>query len=209
MAFPRPLLTLPMLLLATCGGGGGGGDDPVPLGLLSVASLDGAVRSNGIVVTGFTEQFVGDADSSEPGVGSRQFFSFQVDELPPGATVQSAVLQVMQVDPDGDPFVTLGVLVVDHVNYGGTLSAAAYAGLTLTSNIGTISNSELSGLRTLDVTEAVRADLLAARARSQFRLRFLVADSDNDANPDRVHFLDTDHAETLSEAPVLLVTLAE
>jgi hypothetical protein len=203
--------TVASILIATLsllgGCGSGGGDDAVTLGLGSAAALDGWVESDGTVVTGAGGPLVGDFDAVQPNVGYRQFFSFSLAGIPAGATVTNATLQLHQQITFGTPFATHGVVVVDHVDYGATLDAADYLGGTITAGIGTIASDATAGIRTLDVTARVAADIAAARTRSQYRLRFSVLDTDNDGASDYTQFCDAENSISgTGTLPVLLVT---
>ena len=194
---------------ATLGGcGSGGGDDgPVTVGLGSDPALDGWVESDGTVSTAGGGPLVGDFDAFQPNVGYRQFFSFSLAGIPAGAVVTSATLQLHQQFSVGDPFANHGVVVVDHVDYGAALDAADYGGNTLTANVGTIAPDTVNGVRTLDVTSRVQADLAAARTRSQYRVLWSVLDTDNDGVNDYVQFTDAENSiNGLGTVPVLLVT---
>jgi hypothetical protein len=194
------------LLVTGCGTSA---SNTVTLELTGDTTLDGAVRSNGTVLAGVDKSNIstGDIDGDEPGVGSRQFFSFILSAIPVGAVaIESARLQVKQEDADGDPFPTHGPVVVDHLVYGDTLDASDYSASALTAALGPFSTERSNGLRNLDVTAQVKADLVAGRTRSQFRLRFSLLDSDNNGRTERVHFRDADNSEAATPPPVLVVT---
>lgn len=200
-------LVLGILLLGGCGGMGSS-TSVETIELLSEPILDGAVRSNGSIRTGVDETgiFTGDDDNEEPGVGSRQFFSFALAPIPDGAlSIEAATLQIKQEDSDGDPFANHGVVIVDHLVYGNTLDAADYAAPSLTSALGPFSSDRTSGVRSLDVTSQVVADVRAGRPRSQFRVRFSLVDSDNNGKVERLHFRDADNSSQTTPPPVLVV----
>lgn len=180
-------------LVGSCGSGGGdsspatrqfifGGED----------DRDGMVSNDGIVNRTLAP-FLGDIDGSMNGQVFRQFFSFYIDLLPPGATVVSAELWLFQQDTSGTPFTDLGSIVVDHMFYD-LLGAADFAAAPLAANIGTLSTDPAVGYRILDVTSAVQADFAAGRPRSQYRLRFDPIESDGDSSTDIVSFNDTENS---------------
>lgn len=186
----------------TTGPGTGGGGEDMTVNLQSTGALDGWVRSDGnLATTGLP--ITGDIDGVAAGLGYRQFFSFDLSSLPAGSTVTAATLRVYQLSTTGTPYVDLGNVIVDHVDYGASLEPAAYAAAALTSNVGTISSDEILAFKSLAVTNQVQADLTAARVRAQFRLRFSNADSNNDGNSDFAEFTT---AEAPSNQPVLVVT---
>ena len=80
---------------------------------------------------------------------------------------------MFQESVEGDPYTELGRLLADHVDIGGVLSESDFDSPALTLDIGTLSTDTTLEYKTLDVTEAVKADALAGRGASAFRLRFL------------------------------------
>ncbi|MGE5551145.1 MAG: DNRLRE domain-containing protein [Bacteroidota bacterium] len=191
------------MMLAGCGGGS---PTPVTVTLVSEAGCDGHVA-----------KFADDSLSASPGdvrleIGDdsnntayRSFVSFLLD-IPPGATIDSAVLRVYYghlADPTHDPFSTLGPVLADHVEYGGTLTTAAYDQPALAA-LGIFSAVAPADFVELDVTACVRADLTASRPRSQFRLRH-----QNDTNADEnwdMSLWESGDAVNAARRPQLIVT---
>lgn len=103
------------------------------------------------------------------------------------------------------PYVELGALVVDHVDFGNALEGVDYNGGTLASNIGTLATDAALEYKTLNATSRVQADLTAARGRTQFRLRFLNEFSQNTFD-DFVQYADGDSWPASNKPPLLLVT---
>lgn len=191
-----------------CGGSGGSGS----IALACDAALDGFVRSDGVAVSAGNGPAVGDLDNFIPGVGVRQFVSFSLGSLPASGTLVSATLQMRQLTVLGAPFGTHGVVVLDHLDYGPTLDALDFGRAPLAGPLGPFAPDATLGVRTLDVTAQVAADLAAGRVRSQFRLRFSMLDSDNDGSPDAVAFTDAERShgsEAPGDEPVLVVTWQE
>ena len=146
-------------------------DNPVQtVTILSTPSLDGMAD----------EARVGDLENSLPTAGAgpdnhyRGFLSIDLGVLPGGISVASATLRAKQVITAGDPYGEFGNLIVDHLNYGPTLDFDDFSLPSITENIGTLSTNAKIEHKELDVTGAVAADLASARARSQYRLRFVV-----------------------------------
>lgn len=192
--------------LTACGGGGA--PPPVTVGILGTASLDGEVRSDGVAVSAGGSPAVGDVDSVANGLAGRQFFSFDLTGIPAGAAVLSATLHLHQTFVLGFPYVTLGDVVADHLDYGPSLDAGDFALAALTPAYATVSLDGTSGLRTLDATAAVQADRAASRVRTQFRLRFDGLDSDLDGAADAAQFADRELSTqnaTAGQQPVLFV----
>jgi hypothetical protein len=164
------------LLLACCGGGGGGGgDEPLYTAFHAAPEYDGVALSSGSVFFRPEEAFIftGDLEGSySPGYRGRQVFAFHLGTPPVGVRVLRAELRLYQAVVEGSPFEKNGDVVVDHVDYVRDPGPDTYDGQNLTRNVGTLSEGPALGLRTLDVTEAVRDDLAAGRPWSQFRTRF-------------------------------------
>ena len=205
------IVALPILLvLAGCGGGGGGGGaDLQRLTVIAAPEYDGMADTTGLVsfLPGTAFSCAGDLEGTYgPGYLVRQLFAFHVGALPVGARILRAELRLYQVDVEGSPYAKRGDVIVDHVDYIPDPGPDTYDGQNLTRDIGTLSFSPETGLRTLDVTEAIRADVLADRPWSQYRLRFWSAiilpilDHQND-------YAQFEHAEGVSggEVPVLEV----
>lgn len=197
------------VLFACCGalaliGCGGSGSDGIDLTITSVATFDGFVTN-----TGFSDTFsasaiaAGDTDGSFMNV-SRGLVRFDRSTLPPGVTIQRAVLKMNQAAVAGAPYASLGDLVVDHVDLGAAVEATDFGGGLLTAQIGTLSTNATLGVKTVDVTDAVRADASAARPTSDFRLYFTVGTNANAAD-DFVTFNDAEN-HLGGTVPVLVVT---
>jgi hypothetical protein len=194
-------------LLAGCGGSGGG-DETVTLRILADADKDGFVLNIGTFSATGNGPATGDIDSIMPGVGGRMFYSFPLAAIPPGATIQSATLEVTQEAVIGTPYATHGVLLLDHLDYGPALDGGDFFLVALTSAFAVISVSPDLGTKSADVTARVTADLAAARPNSQYRLRFSVVDTDNDGNADACLWTDAELSGggPVGTEPRLLVT---
>jgi hypothetical protein len=188
--------------LSTDDGGTGGGPNDTTVNLSSAAALDGFAGGNGSFGTsGGGIALTGDV-SGVAGSGFRQFFSFDISQIPAGSTIVQATLRLYQVNVTGTPYTELGNVVIDHLDYGASLDGTDYAAPALTSNAGTLSNNATLEYKQVGVAAAVQADLAAARTRSQFRTRFSTADFSNDGTSDYVQFADEDSP---TNRPVLVV----
>lgn len=119
-ASPAALLLLSASLgLGGCGGGGG--SSAVTIAILSTPGLDGFVQASGSVDPISTSLAAGDSTANAV---ARFFVSFPLGGIPAGATILSATLEVRQSAVIGTPYSDLGLLVVDHLDYGGVLDAA-------------------------------------------------------------------------------------
>lgn len=94
------------LALAACGG-----DESPPFvcnlpgcTLTSQAGLDGAAASNNTAQANDQCPFTGDRESMFPGLGGRQFYSFDLSSIPATATVTSATLRLFQGLVLGSPY---------------------------------------------------------------------------------------------------------
>lgn len=189
--------------------------DATPLVIGSTADLDGYARSDSFAsATGSPATGDKESDFSLVGIGWRQLYSFDIASIPSSATIISAMLRLHQCDVQGSPYsvVSLGDVVVDHVNYGGTLdpSGSAYSG-GVALNIGTLSTTATLGYRLLSVTSRVQNDLTMSRVRSQYRIGFSVQDANSDGNDDFAQFTDAEDSlcagTATNQPPQLAVTL--
>lgn len=192
------------LCLAACGGGADG--DGV-IDLASQAGLDGFVNSAGNVFTAGSGPAVGDIDSVSNGLGNRMFYSFDLASVPPSATeIVSATLQLSEEGVFGNPFATLSVVVVDHLDYGPALDGGDYNAAALQSAFAVFTGDSVVGYHPVDVTDQVRADWGLGRPRSQFRLRFAFGDSDFDGAIDAVSLNDQEDSRATGRTPYLSIT---
>ncbi len=183
--------------LAGCGGGGES-SSAVTLGILSTAALDGFITTAPLVDTASAFMAAGD---STVNLVARMFVSFPLGGIPSGAVIQSASLQLNQINVSGTPYTDLGALVVDHLDYGASLDQADFNLAPLFPAFGVLSSTPALGLRTLSVKIQVEADIAALRTRSQFRCVF-GAPTDSNMDSDFVNF---DTNEAASGKPVLVV----
>lgn len=195
--------------LLTGGCGSGGNATPAPPTttkvLSGIAALDGLARSDGFASGATSGIVVGDFDPNPAGVAIRGLVTFDLSGLPAGATVDSATLLVFQYDVFGTPYVSHGVVVVDHVDAGAALDAGDFAGGTLTSDLGTLSTDAVLEYKALEVGGAVAADRAAARTTVQFRLRFSLVEANDDGNDDAAFFDDTEDSGFVNSPPLLVV----
>ena len=166
----------------------------------SGGNVDGHVYFAGTVGFGNTEVSIGDTNVNEP---MRGFAGFDISSLA-GRSVVSATLRMHQQSVVNNPYTGgLGNLIVDHVNFGDSLTADDYGGGTLASDIGTLSTNTDLEWKTLDVAARVQNDVNAGRTTSQFRLRFSITDMDGDWTSEWVRLY---AAEWSTERPELVVT---
>jgi hypothetical protein len=191
--------TLLLAAISGCGGSGGDGGEST---LTFAPSTDATVRSDTAIFTS-GGIIVGDTSVNVGERGALRFALFPF--LPANAVILSARLQLRQVFTVGSPF-GLGNIVVDRADFGATLGTGDFAPVILTANLGTLSNSMTPGVRELDVTAAIAADVASQDLTSDFLLRFSVNQSNNNLDPDEVRFNDVENSPTPADAPTLIIT---
>jgi DNA-binding beta-propeller fold protein YncE len=189
--------------------------DVTPVVIGSTRDLDGYARSDSFAsASGSPATGDKESDLSFLSVGWRQLYSFDIASIPTSSAITSATLRLYQCDVQGSPYglTNLGNVIVDHVNFGGTIdpSGSAYDG-GLALNIGTLSTTASLGYRSLNVITSVQNDLTTLRVRSQYRLRFSVLDTNSNGNDDFAQFTDAEDSlcvgATTDQPPQLTVTL--
>ena len=159
------------------------GDQTVTLP--SQPQLDGIVTNTG-VPAGNQEITPGDGEiGGDPPIEVvvRGFMSFDLSSIPENAAIKSVELRFYQVGLRGDPYATLGSLLLKHVDIGDSLNSSDFRAPELGSlDLGqqTAPGSWYT-VSTGDLVSWVQDDLAAGRDRTQFRLQF-----DLDANGDGI-----------------------
>lgn len=166
-------------------------------------TADGYICSDGTVDTGGAGESITIGDDNVPEY-YRGFVGFNISSLQ-GWTIVSATLRVYQVDYMNTPYVLLGTIVADHVDFDGSLKATDLDSVALTANIGTISTNVTLEWKTLDVKNYVQADLNAGRTTSQFRLRF-TTNTAGGFTTDQAYFEDVEGDGGTGNKPELVVT---
>jgi hypothetical protein len=206
----EPLLGAILLstsIACIAGACGGGADRPLLIvTLASEPSRDGNVRNDGTVLTAGGAPFTGDIDASTLGVYGRQFFSFFLEQIPPGALIESALLRLDQQAVSGSPYLSHGALLLEHVDFGPSLDAGDFDVAPLSGGLVLAPNATV-GLKTLDVTALLQADLAAGRRRAQFRLRFATLTTDTDGENDCAFFADAENSVGGGTVPILEIRL--
>jgi hypothetical protein len=114
--------------------------------------------------------------------------SFNLTEIPTGASVVSAKVFSNQCAVVGSPIPGLGDVLLEHVNYGQTADTSAFDTPVLDSTGGLFSADETLGPRSRTVTASVLADQAAGRGTTQFRLQMSEFNNTNDSTNDYVAF---------------------
>ena len=200
------LTTLLSIALVTTGCGGGGGTSPpapVTVTILSTDELDGIVGSGGdFSLTGDVVQ----AGDSTTNLGYRGFVSFELGVIPAGATVLTATLRLVQKKVTGDPYGSMGPVLLDQVVYGNVLESGAFArSFPQNQAFATLSTNATLEAKTVDATAPVQGDRASLRTQSQYRLRFAV-ESDLDTAFDLANFYSGNPVNPVDLRPTLTVT---
>ncbi len=138
-----------------------------------VAGQDGYVSNDGDEIN--TNNTINIGRHQNPARLYRGFVGFDLGELQKRAHIVTAILRMYQLGMEGNPFISEGPLLVDHVDYGTTLNASDYSATPITSNIGVLATDpsgqdSFAAWKQLDVTSNVTWDL-ARHISSQFRFR--------------------------------------
>jgi len=186
--------------------------DVTPIVIGSTQNVDGFITSDGTTYTAIASggaPRTGDDESFLAGSSARQFFSFDLSNIPTNVSVNSATLRLYQTAPTvGAPFSVLGSVHADHVDYGVALDGSAGDFDNLLGLIGTLSTNDTAGYRTLNVTAQVMSDLAGGLGHSQYRLRFSPVEINNDFSSDYVQYTDAeDSCCSANRPPQLAVTL--
>jgi hypothetical protein len=197
------------VLCGTGGTGSSSGPTPTTRNFPSDAALDGMVFSNGAVVALGGAPFTGDNDLVINGVSARQFFSFDLSTLAAAAQPTAAHVYLRQAAVRGTPYASLGGLLLEAVNYGGSLDAGDFGLAPVapgTPGANVLSTTATIEWKSLDVLAALAAARQAGLPYLQVRLRFAGLDSDANGGDDAVEMGDAEGSAHASSAPYLRVT---
>jgi hypothetical protein len=117
---------------------------------------------------------------------TKGFATFDISGLPEDIIELAAELQMHQVFVVGEPYESLGDLMLHHVEY--TDMIVDYFNAAPLAEVGVFSDSPELGERKIDVSDFVWNDYEAERETSQYRLEFEIA-NDLDEDSDGVMFL--------------------
>ncbi|MFV1917367.1 MAG: hypothetical protein ACC618_02735, partial [Patescibacteria group bacterium] len=98
-----------------------------------------------------------------------------------------------------------GSLKVDHLDYGNSLEKSDYATASLISNIATLTTNSTVEWKDATLTNEVKNDLSAGRARSQFRIHFTTELTGGDIAGDFAYFEAEDNSEGTGNTPELII----
>jgi pSer/pThr/pTyr-binding forkhead associated (FHA) protein len=185
---------------------GAGGSGSVTL--TSQARLDGYQANDG---SGSNRQDIlignGALTGSAGELVWRGFMSFDLSDIPGGASIESAELRFYQAKVGGDPYGKLGSLVLDHVDYGDSLDANDFGTPAIDSAV--LGQQRESGawyvLADRTIVDWLEKDLSAGRPRFQARMRF-GQETDGDGNEDFSGIESANNFFGTGNAPQLIVT---
>ena len=200
------LMIAMLLTLATAGCGAGGGivsNSALTTQLPPIGGLDGFVDDHGFVETAgwLGGILIGDNSGNATAQG---FLTFDLAAIPAGAQILEATLEIRQFNVSGTPYASMGSLLVDHVDVGGTLDASDWGATALDGNFATASQTDALGVLLVDVRDPIQADVFAGRTKSSFRLGF-TALSDGDNAQDTAHIQDSEDSEGSGVLPAVTV----
>ena len=207
------LLATGSLALAACGGDGNPPTPPQTVEILSNAAFDGhVIRYDNALPTKVEnsgEIMVGNSGASALKPTNRGFVEFDLSQLPQGAVIQEAVLELYQLSGHlGDPYGNIGPgLMAAHIALPGPLSEAHFDTPALATGW-VLSSDLLEGPKQVHVKAAIEADLGAGRTATQFRLYFQNDEDLSIVSNDYVYIASTDSAPAAGAAPRLIVTYA-
>lgn len=186
--------------------------DVTPIVIGSTQDMDGFITFDGATYTATVNggaPRTGDDESFLAGSIARQFFSFDLSNIPTDVSVNAATLRLYQMAPTvGAPFSVLGSVLADHVDYGAALDASDGDFDNLLGLIGTLSTNDSPGYRTLNVAAQVKSDLAGGLGHSQYRLRFSPVEINNNSSSDYVQYTDAeDSCCSVNWPPQLAVTI--
>ncbi|HSJ53859.1 MAG TPA: hypothetical protein VLC52_08920, partial [Anaerolineae bacterium] len=164
---------------------------PQTVRLTSEDRLHGYLQNDG---SGGTDQPIlvgnGKIEDSVGELVARGFLSFNLSDLPAGATIESVELRFYQQEILGSPYAKLGNLVLERVDFGSNLDADDFSTPALDS--GTIAQQTSAGawyvISDPTLVTWLEREASAGRSRLQLRLRF-AQETDGDGEEDYVSLL--------------------
>jgi len=163
-------------------------------------SLDGFIAKDGTTNTN-TDIIVGKNDSGS----IRGFVSFDLSGVPAGANITNATLRMYQVKVEGEPFAGNNLLIVDNLDFGGTLDEKDYQIRAQLTGFTTLSNKSEPGWKEADITDVFIENHQMGLTRSQYRLR-LSNESGNVGGLDElIHYESANNSLGTGYTPVVII----
>jgi hypothetical protein len=182
--------------------------EPVTITLTSESALDGYRLNDG---TGSSSKdiLVGNGELVNPTgeLVARGFMSFDLSDIPTGATIENAELRFYQKEIQGNPYEKLGNLVIEHIYYGASLDDSAYNTPALGTAMLDVETLPQAWYILSDPTFVtwVQASLGAGLSRQQFRLQFS-QETDGDGQEDWIAIQGGGGILGSREAPQMIIT---
>jgi hypothetical protein len=133
--------------------------------LSSIGKEDGHVIEGGVI---HPHPYPGDSDKNR---ARQAFLSFDISEIPVGATIKSASLDLSEGDWLGEPFVGLGVMRVYDHQYG-ALDGGDFVSGFPGGEIKTCYSRPMGSFTSLGLVDALQARADTGASRFQVRLQF-------------------------------------
>jgi hypothetical protein len=182
--------------------------EPETVTVRSEGALDGLVINDGSSST--SQDIVagnGDLDETTGELVARGFMSFDLSDIPSSAVAESVELRFYQKRIQGDPYGKLGSLLLEHVNYGGTLGSSAFDTPALDSAMLEKETEAGAWYVITDDTIArwVEKALSGGESRFQLRLQF-AQETDGDGDEDWIAVTPGGGILGSSNSPQLTIT---
>ena len=182
--------------------------EPVIIALTSESALDG-YRLNDGTGSNSKDILVGNGELVNPTgeLVSRGFMSFDLSDIPAGATIESAELRFYQKEIQGSPYEKLGNLVLEHVYYGASLDDSAYNTPALGTAVLDMETAPQAWYILSDPTIVtwVQSSVETGLSRQQFRLQFS-QETDGDGQEDWIAVQGGGGILGSREAPQMIIT---
>jgi len=136
---------------------------------------------------------------------TRGFVSFDLSDIPSGATITEASLRLYQAKIIGNPYGAGGSLKVDHLTYGDSLDNEDYGAAALSSSFITLTNNASIEWKDAVVTDRVKDDIANGRSRSQFRIHFQTENTGGDVTGDFAYFEAAENNMATGNTPQLVI----
>ena len=133
--------------------------------LFSIGQEDGHVIEGGVI---HPHPYPGDTDKNR---ARQAFLGFDISEIPTGAAVKSASLDLSSGDELGEPFVGLGVMRVYHHQYG-TLDGGDFVSGFPGGEMHTCYSRPVGSFTSSGLVDELQAIVAAGASRFQVRLQF-------------------------------------
>jgi hypothetical protein len=182
--------------------------EPVTVTLTSESAIDG-YRLNDGTGSSARDILVGNGELVNPTgeLVARGFMSFDLSDIPEGATIESAELRFYQKEIQGSPYQKLGNVVLEHIYYGASLDDSAYNTPALGSAALDMETSPKTWYILSDPTIVawVQSSLETGLMRQQYRLQFS-QETDGDGQEDWIAIQGGGGILGSREAPQMIIT---